>query len=149
MPTPPHPPALAPSVSHRIALRLQAGVDVDLLAAQLRELCITESGPRGQAHPLGGRRPTAVALSVVETCGRSRAARERDALRLVELESRDAGDLQRCDNPREPLRATLVSVDTFDHLLLLDAPLARGRALLEAITAGLGQLYPVAAVASV
>jgi hypothetical protein len=149
MPTPPHPPALAPSVSHRIALRLQAGVDVDLLAAQLRELCITESGPRGQAHPLGGRRPTAVALSVVETCGRSRAARERDALRLVELESRDAGDLQRCDNPREPLRATLVSVDTFDHLLLLDAPLARGRALLEAITTGLGQLYPVAALASV
>jgi hypothetical protein len=130
-------------------LRLQAGVDVDLLAAQLRELCITASGPRGQAHPLGGRRPTAVALSVVETCGRSRAARERDALRLVELESRDAGDLQRCDNPREPLRATLVSVDTFDHLLLLDAPLARGRALLEAITTGLGQLYPVAALASV
>jgi hypothetical protein len=149
MPTPRHHPASAPSVSHRIALRLQAGVDVDLLAAQLRELCTTEPGPRGQAHALGGRRQTAVALSVVETCGRSRAARERDALRLVELESRDAGDLQRSDSSREPLRATLVSVDTFDHLLLLDAPLARGRALLEAITTGLGLLYPVAALASV
>lgn len=144
-----HLPTSASSVSHRIALRLQAGVDVDLLAAQLRELCSTEPGPRGQAHALGGSRQTAVALSVVETCGRSRAARERDALRLVELESRDACDLQRCDSPHEPLRATLVSVDTFEHLLLLDMPLARGRALLEAVTTGLGLLYPVAALTSV
>lgn len=149
MPTRHHLPASASSVSHRIALRLQAGVDVDLLAAQLRELCTTEPGPRGQAHALGGSRQTAVALSVVETFGRSRAERERDALRLVELESRDACDLPRADSPREPLRATLVSVDTFEHLLLLHAPLARGRALLEAVTTGLGLLYPVAALAPV
>jgi hypothetical protein len=141
-----HRPSSAAPTSHRIALRLQAGVDADLLAAQLRELCTAEPSPSGRAPPLGGSRQTAVALSVVETCGRSRAARERDALRLVELESRDCDDLQRSDSPREPLRATLVSVDTFDHFLLLDAPLARGRALLEAITTGLGQFYPVAAL---
>ena len=135
--------------SHRITLRLQAGVDADLLAAQLRELCTAEPSGLGRVPPLGRSRQTAVALSVVETCGRSRAARERDALRLVELESRDLPDLQRSDSPREPLRATLVSVDTFDHFLLLDAPLARGRALLEAITTGLGQFYPVAALALV
>ena len=135
--------------SHRITLRLQAGVDADLLAAQLRELCTAEPSGLGRVPPLGRSRQTAVALSVVETCGRSRAARERDALRLVELESRDRPDLQRSDSPREPLRATLVSVDTFDHFLLLDAPLARGRALLEAITTGLGQFYPVAALALV
>ncbi len=142
-------PASSPSDSHRIALRLQAGVDADLLAAQLRDLCTAEQGQHGQAQPLGGSRPTAVALSVVETCGRSRAARERDAFRLFETESRESGDLPRTDSAREPLRATLVSVDAFDHLLLLDAPLARGRALLETITTGLGLLYPVAALASV
>jgi len=136
-------PALA---SHRIALRLQAGVDADLLVAQLRELCTAEPG---QAQKLGCSRQTGVALSVVETCGRSRAARERDAFRLVEIESCDWGNLQRSNSSREPLRATLVSVDTYDHFLLLDAPLARGRALLEAITIGLGRLYPVAALASV
>jgi hypothetical protein len=141
-----HRPVSAAFASHRIALRLQAGVDADLLAAQLRDLCTAESG---QAQRLGRSRQTGVALSVVETCGRSRAARERDAFRLVEIESRDCADLQRSNSPREPLRATLVSVDTFDHFLLLDAPLARGRALLEAITIGLGLLYPVAALASV
>jgi hypothetical protein len=144
-----HRPVSAAFASHRIALRLQAGVDADLLVEQLRELCTAEPDQSGQAPKLGRSRQTGVALSVVETCGRSRAARERDAFRLVEIESRDSADLQRSDSPREPLRATLVSVDTFDHFLLLDAPLARGRALLEAITIGLGLLYPVAALASV
>jgi hypothetical protein len=144
-----HRPLSATFDSHRITLRLQAGVDADLLAAQLRELCTAEPSGLGRVPPLGRSRQTAVALSVVETCGRSRAARERDALRLVELESHDRADLQRSDSPREPLRATLVSVDTFDHFLLLDAPLARGRALLEAITTGLGRFYPVAALALV
>lgn len=144
-----HRPLSATFDSHRITLRLQAGVDADLLAAQLRELCTAEPSGLGRVPPLGRSRQTAVALSVVETCGRSRAARERDALRLVELESHDRADLHRSDSPREPLRATLVSVDTFDHFLLLDAPLARGRALLEAITTELGQFYPVAALALV
>jgi len=149
MPPRHHRPSSAAPASHRIALRLQAGVDADLLAAQLRELCTAEPNRSGQPPPLGRSRETAVALSVVETCGRSRAERERDAYRLVEIESRDCADLQRSDSPREPLRATLVSVDTFDHFLLLDSPLARGRALLEAITTGLGLLYPVAALASI
>jgi hypothetical protein len=144
-----HPPSSAAFASHRIALRLQAGVDADLLVAQLRELCTAEPGPAGRTPPLGRSRQTAVALSVVETCGRSRAARERDAFRLFETESRECGDLPRTDDAREPLRATLVSLDAFDHLLLLNAPLASGRALLETITAGLGLLYPVAALASV
>jgi hypothetical protein len=80
-----------------------------------------------------------VALSLVETCGRSRDARERDALRLLEAEA-SAWPVRA---PGAVLRAVLVRLDRTDHLLLLAAPEARGAAgRLAAVAAEVARLYP-------
>jgi hypothetical protein len=116
----------------RLALRLHAGVDADRLESELARLW-EETGPR--------RRGRGVELSVVETCGRNPADRERDAMRLLRLEA----DRSASGSRTEPLRATLVSLDSADHLLLIAAPAACGAAVLSGLVAGLSRLYPFAA----
>jgi hypothetical protein len=116
-----------------LALRLSTGIDPERLAEEL-----------GRAwRSLGGTRRDAVgvALSIVETCGRDADERERDALRVLSDECRAA-------NPRGTLRATLVSLGSREHLLLLAAaPGATALQALSAIVEDLERLYPIATVA--
>jgi hypothetical protein len=119
----------------RLALRLHADVDTDLLETELSRLW-QAAGPR--------RCCCGVELSIVETCGRNPADRERDAMRLLRLEADQSGSGSR----KEPLRATLVSLDLTDHLLLLAAPAACSAAVLSGLVAELSRLYPFASIAS-
>lgn len=117
----------------RVALRLAASIDAEALGDELARLWTERCAlRRGAAR---------VELSVVETCGRSPAERERDALRLLDAETRAV-------RPAGTLRATLVSLGTRDHLLLLAA--APGALALQALgrtAADLERLYPLAAFA--
>lgn len=87
-------------------MRLSAEVDADALVEDLARLWADA--------PSRTRAASRVELSVVETCGRSAADRERDALRLLHAEA---------DGPpcTAALRATLVSLAAGEHLLLLAA----------------------------
>ena len=62
-------------------------------------------------------------------------------MRLLRLEA----DRSASGSRTEPLRATLVSLDSADHLLLIAAPAACGAAVLSGLVAGLSRLYPFAA----
>jgi hypothetical protein len=141
---PPMQPSIAPHEPFRarpsagddasaLALRLSAGVDVDRLAEEIGRAWRSAAPARRDAAD--------VALSVVETCGRTPGERERDALRVLRDERRAAGS-------RGTLRATLVSLGAREHLLLLAA--APGTTALQALSAiaeDLERLYPVATVA--
>lgn len=118
----------------RLALRLHAGIDTDRLESELARLWQQRAGTR--------RNGSGVEMSVVETCGRNSIDRERDAMRLLRLEAEQPGT----GNRGEPLRATLVSVDSADHLLLLAAPAACSAAVLCGLVAELARLYPFAAL---
>jgi hypothetical protein len=114
-----------------LLLRLPQSIDPDTLAAQLAALWRVATG----------RCPPAVRveMSVVETCGRTRGERERDARRLLQAE--------RGPRPRPgSLRATLVSVDAHEHLLLLAA--ASGTGALTTLVTELERLHPLLAVVS-
>jgi hypothetical protein len=130
----PEPGAAPPAACH--LLRLRTGSDADALREQLSRLC--------RQLPVGGRRATpAIALSVVETCGRNAADRERDALRLLDAEAQAPASAA----PRQTLRATLVSIAPDEHLLLLAvAPDTAMRRLLSMLVAELARLYPAAAL---
>lgn len=128
-------PMAPPSAGHTLALRLCAPVDADLLHDQLRRWWQPASCRR--------RGVPAVVLSVVESCARSRQERERDALRLLGLEA-EAGPRR---DPRDALRATLVSLDATEHLLLLAVdPGASAAAGLPALSSALAAKYPVESV---
>ncbi|HYF60990.1 MAG TPA: hypothetical protein VEA81_18735 [Burkholderiaceae bacterium] len=111
------------------ALRLRAGIDAQALGDEIERLWLETRGPH---------RSSMVALSVVQTCGRSVDERERDALRLLRLEA-DGVDPAPSG---ARLLATLVSVDVAEHLLLL----AAAPAALDALVARLSQRYPLAAL---
>jgi hypothetical protein len=118
-----------------LTVRLAARIDVDALGEHLVRLWRQQGG--------GGRAGPVVELSVVETCGRSPAERERDALRVLQAES-----LEHARAPGTvPLRATLVSLGTHDHLLRLAVP-ADAAALLGRLVAHLSQAYPLDAAAA-
>jgi hypothetical protein len=112
-----------------LTVRLRTDVDTDALREHLARLWCEQGGRR--------RARSGVELSVVETCGRSPGERERDALRLLGLEAASRRDAA----SGVPLRATLVSVDARDHLLLLAAPAEGGGAMLRPILAGLRERY--------
>lgn len=116
---------------HALALRLHASIDAEQLREQLR---------RWWQPPTCRRRSTpSVMLSVVETCARSRQDRERDALKLLRLEA----DAHPRGEPHEGLRATLVSLDATEHLLLLVVdPGAASAAGLPALSSALAHHYP-------
>jgi hypothetical protein len=133
----PPPPSLhrgAPCATR--ALRLTDAVDADALAEQLERLWRAATGRRGP----GAR----VALSVAEPCARTRAERERDAMRLLNAET------DRSDGARSigTLFATLVCLGAREHLLLLVST-AGGHSTdaLAATVEGLARLYPLAAIA--
>jgi len=131
----PNPSAGARADTGTIALRLSAALDPDLLQEQLAA-CWQSSGGRRRDR-------STVAMSVVESCARSRQARERDALRLLALEAADAP----CPDGRDFLRATLVSLDTAEHLLLLSiAPNECTAARLRYLADELARRYPVSAI---
>jgi len=115
-------------------LRLRTGADADALREQLAGLC--------RQLPGGGRAAPAIAVSVVETCGRNAADRERDALRLLDAEAHTA-----CMATTRPtLRATLVSIAPGEHLLLLTvAPDAAMERLLARMVGELRRLHPAEA----
>ena len=115
----------------RVALRVSTMVDADVLAEDLARLW--------RETPCRMRAASRVELSVVETCGRSAADRERDALRLLHAEA---------EGPpcAAALRATLVSFAGGDHLLLLAASPKAGAGALAALTDGLALRYPVSPV---
>ena len=118
-----------------MALRIgaAAGVDAQRLSDELGRAWRARGGTRRDAP--------GVAMSIVETCGRTAADRERDALRLLDEERRAAG-------PQGTLRATLVSLGAGDHLLLLAAaPGAAPPQALTTIVEDLGRMYPIATVA--
>ncbi len=133
----PHTPSRArhatPDPAPVLALRIGAGVDADRLSDEL--------GRAWRAAGASRRDAPGVAMSIVETCGRTPAERERDALRLLDEERRAAG-------PHGTLRATLVSLGAGDHLLLLAA--APGATVLHALSTiaeELGRFYPIATIA--
>jgi hypothetical protein len=133
-PTPPSnaAPVVRPTAGHALALRLAGPVDADLLHEQLRRWWQAAVRRRPGA--------AAVALSRVESCARSRCEREHDALRLLRLEA-DAGVP---GESRDGLRATLVSVDAAEHLLLLAVdPDAQSAAGLPAVCSALERQYRV------
>ncbi len=110
----------------RIALRLSAHIDAEALCEQLAVLWRD-----ALRRPRGG---SGVELSIVEICGRSRGDRERDAIRLLRTETAPTA----C-----ALRATLVSLDPGEHLLMLAAAAHPGAvAPLAALVAELGRQYP-------
>jgi hypothetical protein len=139
---------MQPSIAHRppsgprtvagddtpaLALRLSTGVDPERLADELGRAWRSLGSARREA--------AGVALSTVETCGRSAEERERDALRVLSDERRTA-------SPRGTLRATLVCLGSREHLLLLAAaPGATALQALAAIVEDLERLYPIATVA--
>jgi hypothetical protein len=139
---------MQPSIAHRppsgprtvagddtpaLALRLSTGVDPERLADELGRAWRSLGSARREA--------AGVALSIVETCGRSADERERDALRVL-------SDERRAASPRGTLRATLVSLGSREHLLLLAAaPGATALQALAAIAEDLERLYPIATVA--
>jgi hypothetical protein len=125
-----------PAPATHLALRIAPGPDADALGEQLPRLWRARAAPRR-----GARR---IELSIVETCGRSREERERDALRLLQAEAAGAP----WAGERDTLRATLVSVDTDEHLLLLAAGSgAVAAGAVAAVVSELARLYPVAMLA--
>jgi hypothetical protein len=131
----PAPLAQAPVGTGTMALRLSATLDPDLLREQLG-VCWQASGGRRRDR-------STFAMSVVESCARSRQARERDALRLLALEAADAPAFE----GRDFLRATLVSLDAAEHLLLLAvAPKECTAALLRHLVDELARRYPVSTI---
>lgn len=131
----PHPDARSAPAAACFILRLRTGADADALGEQLSGLC--------RQLPGGRRAAPVMALSVVETCGRSPADRERDALRLIDAEARAA-----CPNTLRPtVRATLVSIGPDEHLLLLAvAPVTAMERLLATLVGELSRLYPAASL---
>lgn len=115
----------------RVALRVSAEVDADVLVEDLAGLWRDALAHR--------RASSRVELSVVETCGRSAADRERDALRLLHAE---------VDGPpcAAALRATLVTLGAGEHLLLLAASAKLGQVGLAALVDGLGRRYRLSPV---
>ena len=125
-PTPVAPRAARSAGGDVRALRLSGAPDARSLGEELERTWIEARG----AH-----RAAAFALSLVETCGRTRAERERDARRLLRLEADVPGLAS-----RGRLRATLVGIDPQDHLLLLTgAP-----DVLDAAVERLARRWPVA-----
>jgi hypothetical protein len=114
-----------------MALRLSAVIDADALVEDLARLW--------RDAPCRTRVASRVELSVVETCGRSAADRERDALRLLHAEA---------DGPpcTAALRATLVTLAAGEHLLLLSASPKVGATGLVALADGLARRYPASPV---
>lgn len=104
-------------------------VDIDTLGQQLRQWWVTQTA--------GVRRPVRVEVSCVESCAETRHERERDARRLIELE----GDAHRAGGLSQSLRATLVSLDPGEYLLLLAAPAAASAATLAGLVEELSQHY--------
>lgn len=130
-PAAPDPGTAGPPGAACLLLRLRTATDPDALADQLSRLC--------RQLPGGRRAAPAMAVSVVQTCGRSAAERERDALRLLETEARAT----RCATSRPTVRATLVSIGADEHLLLLAvAPDAAMERLLATLAGELARLYP-------
>jgi hypothetical protein len=89
-----------------VAMRL-TGVDADALAAELVGLWQGAVG--------GHRQALRIDVSLVETCGRSGADRERDARRLLRAEVDEAAACA-CGCA---MRATLVRLEPLEHLVLL------------------------------
>jgi len=112
----------------------RAGVDIDTLGQQLRASWI--------ARTAGVRRPVRVEVSCVESCAETRQERERDARRLIELES----DAHRGGGLAQSLRATLVSLDPGEYLLLLAAPAAASAATLAGLIDELAKHYRLSPV---
>ena len=132
--TPPHARHAAAERASVVALRIRTGVDADRLRDELRRSWRATGRPRHDDA-------ACVALSIVETCGRTPAERERDALRLLDDERRATGR-------RGTLRATLVALGAGEHLLLLAASPGTGAPEpLSAIADDLGRRYPVTPVA--
>jgi len=133
----PAPPAALAAHSGALALRLSAPLDPDHLREHLAA-CWQATGGRRRDR-------STFTLSVVESCARSRHARERDALRLLALEAANA---PACDD-RDRLRATLVSLEASEHLLLLSvAPKACTSALLRSLADELARRWPISVVAA-
>jgi hypothetical protein len=88
-------------------------IEQRLLAAWQRAW--QRAGPRGERAP---RDPPRIEMSVVEPQAVTREARERDALRLLDVE----GNAFIGGRLMNHLRATLVRVDRSEHILLLVAP---------------------------
>jgi hypothetical protein len=115
-----------------LALRIGAGIDAERLGDELGRAWRASGGARRDA--------AGVAMSVVETFGRTPVERERDALRLLDDERRAAG-------LHGTLRATLVSLGARDHLLLLAAaPGVAAWQALRTIAEELGRHYPIATI---
>lgn len=110
----------------------QSGIDLDALGADLHRLW--------QSFGARGRRAARIEVSCVESCAESRAERERDARRLIELE----GSAHRGGGLANALRATLVRLDPGEYLLLLAAPAAASAAALGQLVGELAQQYPLA-----
>jgi hypothetical protein len=121
-------PPERPDASH-LTVRLKTALDVDALGEHLVRTWRRQGGRR-RAGPV-------VELSVVETCGRNPAEREQDARRLLRLEARGCGR----GAAGAALRATLVSLDSRDHLLLLAT--SDAGALLRPLVAELSLAYPL------
>lgn len=114
-----------------LALRVGVSIDLDALTADLRRLWLARSD--------SNRRQSKVEFSVVEPCAGTRAERERDAMRLLELESA----AHRGGGLAMSLRATLVTLDPDDHLLLVAAPASTSTSSLHALVDELAALHPL------
>ena len=110
----------------------ESGIDLDALGADLHRLW--------QSFGTSGRRAARIEVSCVESCAESRAERERDARRLIELE----GEAHRGGGLANALRATLVRLDPGEYLLLLAAPAAASAASLSQLVRELARHYPLA-----
>jgi hypothetical protein len=116
----------------RAAWESESGIDLDALGADLHRLW--------QSFGTSGRRAARIEVSCVESCAESRAERERDARRLIELE----GGAHRGGGLANALRATLVRLDPGEYLLLLAAPAAASAASLSQLVRELARHYPLA-----
>jgi len=116
----------------RAAWESESGIDLDALGADLHRLW--------QSFGTSGLRGARIEVSCVESCAESRAERERDALRLIELE----GAAHRGGGLANALRATLVRLDPGEYLLLLAAPAAASAASLSQLVGELARHYPLA-----
>jgi hypothetical protein len=125
-----HRPTERPDAPH-LTVRLKTALDIDALGEHLVRTWRAQGGRR--------RPGPVVELSIVETCGRTPAEREQDAQRLLRLEARGCGR----GAAGVPLRATLVSLDRSDHLLLLATSDEGGAALLHPLVTELSLTYPL------
>jgi hypothetical protein len=110
----------------------ETGIDLDALGADLHRLW--------QSFGTSGRRAARIEVSCVESCAESRAEREHDARRLIELE----GAAHRGGGLANALRATLVRLDPGEYLILLAAPAAASAAALNQLAGELARHYPLA-----